>query len=307
MTLVELHLFAGIGGGILGGALLGHRCVAAVELDPYCRRVLEARQRDGCLEPFPIFRDVRSFDGRAWRGVVDVVCGGFPCQPWSSAGKRLGTADPRHLWPEMARIVDEVRPAYVFAENVNLKAFAEPWRDLRGMGYRVPPALCLAAADCGAPHLRKRWWMLARDADGEQQGAERDPCGRSAADASGVGQADPNADGRRRESQRLAQPAGLEGAQRGFADGLREAREQHDAALAVTGGAGLAQRQGPQGQRPHAAAAGARWWATEPRVGRVAHGVPSRMDRLRCLGNGVVPQCAELIGLRIRQLDEVAR
>ena len=112
MTLRELHLFAGIGGGILGGMLLGHVPVCAVEIEPHCRKVLEARQLEGILPPFPILEDVRAFDGRPWRGQVDVVCGGFPCQPWSTAGKRLGAADPRHLWPEMARIVDEVRPRF---------------------------------------------------------------------------------------------------------------------------------------------------------------------------------------------------
>lgn len=165
MSMRELHLFAGIGGGVLGGMLLGHRCVGAVEIDPYCQKVLRARQDDGTLPPFPIHGDIHTFDARPWRGEVDVVCGGFPCTPWSSAGKRLGPADPRHLWPEMARIVAECRPRYVFAENVALEAFREPWRDLRGLGYRVPPALCLSAADLGAPHLRKRWWLLAADAD----------------------------------------------------------------------------------------------------------------------------------------------
>jgi len=161
----ELHLFAGAGGGILGGLLLGHTPVCAVEIDAYCREVLAARQVDGCLPEFPIYSDIREFDGKPWRGRVDVVAGGFPCQPWSTAGKRKGTDDPRHLWPEMARIVEEVRPRYVFAENVQLDAMREPWRDLRGLGYRVPPALCVAASDVGAPHLRKRWWLLAADAD----------------------------------------------------------------------------------------------------------------------------------------------
>ena len=161
----ELHLFAGAGGGILGGMLLGHTPVCAVELDAYCRKVLESRQADGWLPEFPIYEDVREFDGKPWRGRVDVVAGGFPCQPWSQAGKRKGTDDPRHLWPEMARIVEEVRPRYVFAENVQLDAMREPWRDLRGLGYRVPPAICVAASDVGAPHLRKRWWLLAADAD----------------------------------------------------------------------------------------------------------------------------------------------
>ena len=133
-SLRELHLFAGAGGGILGGMLLGHTPVCAVEIDKYCRRVLGARQADGCLPPFPVFADIRAFDGRPWRGRVDVVAGGFPCQPWSQAGKQKGADDPRHLWPEMARIVEEVRPRYVFAENVSLAALEEPWRDLRGLG-----------------------------------------------------------------------------------------------------------------------------------------------------------------------------
>ena len=169
VTMRELHLFAGIGGGILAGKLLGHRCVGAVEINAYCRQVLEARQREGILESFPIHEDVCTFDGKPWRGKVDVVCGGFPCTPWSTAGKRLGTADPRHLWPEMARIIAEVRPAYVFAENVSLAAFEQPWRDLRGMGYRVPPALELSPADLGGSQSRDRWWLLASRGDDESK------------------------------------------------------------------------------------------------------------------------------------------
>tara|TARA_R110000772_G_scaffold264921_1_gene385860 strand:+ start:50 stop:754 length:705 start_codon:yes stop_codon:yes gene_type:complete len=220
----ELHLFAGAGGGILGGMMLGHEPVCAVEIDKYCRRVLQARQDDGSLPPFPIYEDVRKFDGHAWRGLVDVICGGFPCQPFSCAGKQLGTADPRHLWPEMARIIEEVRPRYVFAENVALGAFEEPWRDLRRLGYRVPPAICVSASDVGAPHRRKRWWLLAADTN----------------------------------SPRLEEWEGISSNTR----------------------------------QELAATIGADWWATEPNVGRVAHGVASRVDRLRSIGNGQVPLTA---------------
>jgi DNA (cytosine-5)-methyltransferase 1 len=116
----ELALFAGAGGGILGGKLLGWRTVCAVEIDPYCQRVLFARQRDGMLEPFPIWDDVRTFDGTRWRGHVDVISGGFPCQPFSSAAR--GRNNAIDLWPEMLRIISECRPGYVSAENVSRKA-----------------------------------------------------------------------------------------------------------------------------------------------------------------------------------------
>src|SRR3954462_15521300 len=101
----ELALFAGAGGGILGGKLLGWRTVCAVELDPYCRRVLLARQRDGWLPRFPVWDDVRTFDGRRWGGAVDVVSGGFPCTDISAAGRGAGIdGEASGLWREMARI-----------------------------------------------------------------------------------------------------------------------------------------------------------------------------------------------------------
>lgn len=268
----ELHLFAGIGGGILGGMLLGHVPVCAVELDKHCRKVLEARQLDGIFSPFPIFEDVRVFDGRPWRGKVDVVCGGFPCQPWSAAGKRLGAADPRHLWPEMARIVDEVRPRFVFAENVSLAAFAEPWRDLRGLGYRVPPALELGAVDVGAPHRRNRWWLLAADAN---QGGEH--AGAVDAEVGGPQKPSvPDADRKQHEGGPYAKRGASSAKLPADADGSR-----------------LEKRDGCEASRRSRAAALERhWWAAEPRVGRVANGVPARVDRLRALGNAQVPSVA---------------
>ena len=114
----ELALFAGAGGGILGGKLLGLNTVCAVEYDAYAASVLVARQNDGCLEPFPVWDDVRTFDGKPWRGIVDVVSGGFPCTDISAAGKGAGiTGNQSGLWSEMARIIGQVRPQYVFVEN----------------------------------------------------------------------------------------------------------------------------------------------------------------------------------------------
>lgn len=279
----ELHLFAGAGGGLHAANLLGHTPVCAVEIEPYCRQVLRERQADGTFPPFPVFDDVHTFDGKPWRGIVDVVCGGFPCQPWSVAGKRKGTDDPRHLWPEMARIVSEVRPRYVFAENVSIKAFAEPWADLRAMGYRVPPAICLSAEDVGAPHLRKRWWLLAHADrnDGRpwgSRGVAAQSEVRQAARADATPDADselPHGSGERRAARR--------------AQSANACAEVSDA-----DGARLEKRQGERGdtRTKLAPAVGTDWWAVEPDVGRVAHGVADRVQRLKALGNGQVPQCA---------------
>jgi DNA (cytosine-5)-methyltransferase 1 len=163
----ELHLFAGAGGGILGGELLGHRCVCAVEIDPYCREVLVARQDDGTLPTFPIWDNVCTFDGRPWRGIVDVVSGGFPCQAYSSASRGRSVADD--LWPEMRRVVADVAPRYVFAENVQRRAIDRAADDLEAMGYTVR-CVPLSARDLGADHIRARYWLLAHaDGDGELQ------------------------------------------------------------------------------------------------------------------------------------------
>ena len=114
----ELALFAGAGGGILGGALLGWRTVCAVEINPYCQRVLLARQADGMLPNFPIWDDVQTFDGVPWRGLVDVISGGFPCQDISVAGRGAGIDGAKSgMWRHFARIIREVRPRYVFVEN----------------------------------------------------------------------------------------------------------------------------------------------------------------------------------------------
>lgn len=160
-----MHLFAGAGGGILGGMLLGHTTVCAVEIEPYCRKVLLQRQRDGILPKFPIWDDIKTFDGKPWRGLVDVVCGGFPCQDIAvgSATKTGLDGERSGLWSEMARVVCEVRPRYVFVEN---SAVLTVWGidrvlgGLAAMGYDARWGV-FSAGDVGARHERKRLWMLA--------------------------------------------------------------------------------------------------------------------------------------------------
>jgi DNA (cytosine-5)-methyltransferase 1 len=154
----ELALFAGAGGGILGGKLLGWRTVCAVEWEPYPASVLCARQNDKVLETFPIWDDVKTFDGKPWRGIVDVVSGGFPCQAYSTAASGRNTADD--LWPEMRRIVADVAPTYVFAENVSRVAIDQAANDCESMGYKTR-AISLSAKDLGADHIRERFWLLA--------------------------------------------------------------------------------------------------------------------------------------------------
>ena len=160
----ELALFAGAGGGILGGKLLGWRTVCAVEWEPYAASVLLARQNDGILPPFPIWDDVQTFDGRPWEGVVDVISGGFPCQDIASNGKGDGISGSRSgLWKEMARVVGEVRPQYVFVENspmLTRRGLGTVLGDLAKMGFNAEWGV-VSAAEVGAHHKRSRIWIVA--------------------------------------------------------------------------------------------------------------------------------------------------
>jgi len=163
----ELHLFAGAGGGILGGILCGHTTVCAVEWDKHARQVLLARQRDGCLPRFPIWDDVQTFDGKPWRGRVDVVCGGFPCQDISSAGKGAGIEGERSgMWFHMARIIGEIRPKFILVENspmLTIRGLGRVLGDLAAMGYDAEWGV-LGAKHIGGLHGRRRLWIVANAA-----------------------------------------------------------------------------------------------------------------------------------------------
>jgi len=156
----ELHLFSGVGGGILGGILLGHTCVCAVEIEPYCRKVLLQRQRDGILPQFPIWDDVRTFDGKPWRGLVDVVCAGIPCQKFSTSGLMSGN-EP--LIKEFIRIVSEIQPRSILLENVpsiSFRTLGTIVGTLAEMGYDTRNGV-IGCDDAGMEHRRKRLWMVA--------------------------------------------------------------------------------------------------------------------------------------------------
>ena len=159
----ELALFAGAGGGILAGHMLGWRTVCAVEIEDYPRRVLLQRQADGFLPRFPIWDDVCTFDGRPWRGKVQVISGGFPCTDISAAGKGAGIdGEDSGLWGEMARIICEVQPRYVFVENspmLTSRGLGRVLGDLASMGFDAKWGV-LGASEVGAKHKRDRIWIV---------------------------------------------------------------------------------------------------------------------------------------------------
>jgi DNA (cytosine-5)-methyltransferase 1 len=304
----ELALFAGAGGGILGGKLLGWRTVCAVEWDTYAASVLCARQNDGVLAPFPIWNDVRTFDGRPWRGRVDVVSGGFPCQDISAAGKGAGIDGARSgMWFHMARIIREVRPQYAFVENspmLTSRGLGRVLGDLAEMGYDARWGV-LGAVHAGAPHRRHRIWIVATDANSlrelQPKGIERDigrraghGCEEDVADANGIGVHKDTSAGKLWPDRAKQSSAHSRTADSG------EITEKQ--IVANSDGAhieGGCLPCGVHSKHTDDYQCGA-WWnidpadAAEPDMGRVAYGVAARVDRLRCIGNGQVPAVAAL-------------
>ena len=260
MTLTVGSLFSGIGGLDLGLERAGMRVIWQSEIDPYACRVL-ARH----WPRVPNLGDVTAID---WGTVErpDVICGGYPCQPFSFAGARRGEDDPRHLWPHFARALRELRPRVALLENVpgHLSlGFGDVLADLAAIGYDAEWE-CIPAAAVGAPHLRWRIFCIARHVD-----ADRD------------GESEQSVDALSRSRLMVSDAESI-----GKRAGLR------------AGGA-----QGIRWRRPTDGGSAGNPWAVEPGMGRVANGIPARVDRLRTLGNAVVPQVAEWIG---RQIVEAA-
>ena len=158
-AITEFHLFAGIGGGIYGGELLGHKCCAGVEISDFCQKVLSQRQKDGWMNEFDIYGDLRKLNGADFRGKFDILCGGFPCQAFSTAAHGKNIAE-KNLWDEMFRFVKESKAPVVFGENVVLRAINKAKTDLESLGYVVK--FCrLSCSNLGADHQRNRFWLLA--------------------------------------------------------------------------------------------------------------------------------------------------
>ena len=299
MKLRVLDLFSGIGGFSLGLERAGgFETVAFCEIEPYCRRVLKKHWPD-----VPCYEDVRTLTADTLRrdGIaVDVICGGFPCQDVSFAGKRAGLEGARSgLWREYARIIGELRPRFVIVENVpgllNL-GMGAVLGDLSTLGYGATWD-CIPASAVGAPHRRDRVWCIAyanSERLRQQQVSELGSGGEAVAQSNCENA--PNTPPLQRPSLKWRQQNGDHGSAEdvAYADGARPQGARHV-------------RRAPSGKETGQSLLGdesvARQWEFEPDVGRVAHGVPKRVDRLRSLGNAVVPQIPELIGKAIMQAE----
>ena len=296
--LPTLGLFAGYGGLELGLERAGiAHTVCQVEIDPYCREI-ERRHWPHATRHNDVREVRRGTDGVAG---VDLVCGGFPCQPVSVAGKRRAQADERWLWPEFARIVSELRPAIVVAENVpglRTAGLRDVLADLAALGFDAEWT-CFRAWDLGAPHLRDRFWLVATDPDRtrvhEQPGWLSRACGPRQADAQDVGAygaADSDGECGRRELQaRQPEVADVGGVGVADADALRRLEQ----ARLVAVQRGWSERCG---------------WTLDP-APRMDDGPAPGLDRggreraRKAAGNGVVVACAEAVGVAIREAVEV--
>ena len=307
----ELALFAGAGGGILGGHLLGWRTICAVEWEPYPASVLISRQNDGILPPFPVWDDVQTFDGKRWRGRVDVISGGFPCQDISCAGKGAGIdGDRSSMWGHMARIISEVQPPIVLVENSPMlvgRGLARVLGDLAKMGYDAKWGI-VGAHHVAAPHKRDRIWVVGksechgrfasnggRALPNEQRDGQSEKLGRqhksTRIDRAGQ-MADANVPRCRQghhkdEGKSSKQPSGS--SKLNDPNAVSEQCER-GGQVEDTWGGWLQRELGRMGGKSNEP----NWWKVEPALGRVAHGVAARVDRLKAIGNGQVPSVAAL-------------
>lgn len=271
----ELSLFTGAGGGLLGTHLLGWEPCGYVEWNEYCQKVIAARIRDGYLREAPIFTDVREFvqsgAARQYRGIADVVTAGFPCQPFSVAGKQAGADDERNMWPATRDVIRDVQPGSVLLENVrgliSCGYLGTVIGDLADLGY-VGRWGVISAADCGAPHRRDRLWIV-----GHTNGSHSQGRGLS----------------RRMDSEHA------DADQRSLCrDAFRQMAYSERIGQPGPGKHGNTGNSSQNGKGQTTNAFNGSWWTRDPGddvesgVGRVAHGVAHRLERLKAIGNGQV-------------------
>jgi DNA (cytosine-5)-methyltransferase 1 len=292
----HLDLFSGIGGFALAAKWNGYRTVGFCDNEPYAQAVLKKHWPE-----VPCHKDIREVRGELYAGVT-LLTGGFPCQPFSVAGKQRGKDDNRYLWPEMCRVIREARPAWIIGENVagivNL-ALDQVHTDLEAEGYEVE-SIIIPACAVDAPHRRDRVWIIANinGLRSQKQGAEQQ--------AGGAGQLLETQQSKR-SVVADSKSVGLQGSrsiweaegQAGLCGGERGNKELGDVANSISqrrcGGnpeGEYAEDVGQSPGHPWHNPGGVATWLPEPDVGRVAHGVPNRVAKLRGLGNAIVPQVA---------------
>ncbi len=329
MKLNVLALCAGACGIELGLRLTGQdfRTVCYVEIEAFAAANLVAKIKEGLLDDAPIWSDLKTFNGKPWCGKVDLVTAGFPCQPVSCAGQQKGKEDHRWLWDDIARVVREVGPGWIFLENVPglfIHGFGDVLGSLATLGFSAEWDV-FSAAGVGAPHLRQRVFVLASNTESSGVNSLREMEGRppplpqggsnNVADSQQYTKRTPQNTNRWKESnisydrnqmggntgdchEDAPHPKGC-GLERGgsepqpisaskagaeFADNCEEA-------IANSESQGLSEWKGST-RRQSIGSGQANWWSTEPRLGRVAHGVANRVERLMLCGNGVVPLVA---------------
>ena len=280
MSLTVGSLFSGIGGLDLGLERAGMNVIWQSEIDPYACQVLKKHWPEE-----PNHGNIKEIN---WRNVVrpDVICGGYPCQPFSTAGKRNGTDDPRHLWPWVREAISQLRPSYAILENVRghvSLGLSTVLGEMASIGYDAEWQI-VPAASVGAPHRRDRIIIIAYPV---RQLADTDDS-RCLHGQSKIFTAN-----------RWANALSIIGSSRKNVANTTQQHSNGEPHYARNSERPKTLSQSRDGSRPQ----GASDWQTEPDVGRVANGVSHRMDKLRGLGNAVVPQVAELIGRMVTDYD----
>ena len=313
-----LDLFSGIGGFSLGLEWAGMSTVAMCEKDPYCRKILAKH-----WPHLTIHEDIRNLDGNQYADSIDVVCGGFPCQPFSVAGKQRGSDDDRYLWPEMLRVIQESRPRWVIGENVlgfTNMALDDVQADLEREHYTVRKFV-LPAVAVDAHHRRDRIFIIAYAnspaiwdiSERQAQGRNHLQAGRQAfTPHHGASQSLANTNGSRelqqeRTEQEIRRWSGNSSQQ--------DVAYSHDTRIQGSEKPRSHEEIGKESNDQHVERCGRSsvrlsntqrqtCWLPEPNVGRVAHGVPNRVDRIKGLGNAVVPQLIQAIGELVLAADK---
>src|SRR5210317_339374 len=308
----HLDLFSGIGGFSLALEKVGFRTIAFCERDEYCRLLLQKHWKG-----VKIYNDIKKLEGKDIKEPVDILTGGFPCQPYSVAGKQKGTNDDRYLWPEMFRVIKEVQPTFIIAENVrgliNIQdgvVFETVCSDLEGEGFEVQ-TFVIPAAGVGAPHKRDRVWIVGYSKHNGSLTSKIERGNNKINDRAEEGK---NTTFKPERTSRSRDDETMENSRRTLRQGSKLSQEnanesgQEDANqfkrsgstskhnVADTKGVHVQRQQGRSRQEQSRRES---WWEFEPNVGRVANGIPGRVHRLKALGNSIVPQIAEEIGRAI--------